>query len=208
MQRAGGGYGGEYGGGDGRGGGGGGYQSKLDDFEAFVRRAKFPALSLAPAAASTQTASAAAGGSQGTPAARVAVPARPKLLLLEDLPHTHDMERRQRLAAALRDLAACARGPIVLIATEVEGGASGSGPGGGGGGGGGGDGGSMGGARGLHKVSRPRCRVVSGVLRRLSCLSGEPVADTHGHGVRGWPGRMESAPDSVCFAPFEPPTSL
>ncbi|KAG2433546.1 hypothetical protein HYH02_012663 [Chlamydomonas schloesseri] len=157
YQHAGGGYGGEYGGGEGS-GRGGGYQSKLDDFEAFVRRAKFPALNLAPAssvqAAAATTADAAAAstrGSQGAVSSGAAVaasPPRPKLLLLEDLPHTHDLERRQRLAAALRDLAACARGPIVLIATEAEGGASAGGPGSGGGGDGGG---SMGGSKGLHK---------------------------------------------------------
>ncbi|KXZ44240.1 hypothetical protein GPECTOR_70g470 [Gonium pectorale] len=72
-----------------------------------------------------------------------------QLLLLEDLPHTHDPERRQRLAASLRDLVACARGPVVLIATEVEGPAAGGG--GPGGRGGAGDAGSMGGVKGLHK---------------------------------------------------------
>ncbi|GLC50834.1 hypothetical protein PLESTB_000437100 [Pleodorina starrii] len=135
------------------------YQSKLDDFESFVSRSKYPSLALT--AAATVAGAGHGGGSQppaghatrgSAPTAAAGAP-RPKLLLVEDLPHTHDAERRQRLAAALRDLAACARGPVVLVAIEAEGQAAGGGGGGGrgGGDGGGGGGGSMGGVKGLHK---------------------------------------------------------
>ncbi|EFJ42812.1 hypothetical protein VOLCADRAFT_107059 [Volvox carteri f. nagariensis] len=143
------------------------YQSKLDDFESFVSRSKYPSLALtstgAAALVSGESASgrAAPGGSQQTGAVTTHRSAtapgscggapRPKLLLVEDLPHTHDTERRLRLASALRDLAATARGPVVLVATEVEGQATGGGERGGGGGGAPDGGGSMGGAKGLHK---------------------------------------------------------
>ncbi|GFR40778.1 hypothetical protein Agub_g1392, partial [Astrephomene gubernaculifera] len=113
------------------------YQSKLDDFESFVSRSKYPSLALtssSSAAAAVQssqlagsqlsrpvTNNATAGslapgpstsgaGPGPPPSAPIGCPSRPKLLLLEDLPHTHDPERRQRLAAALKDLVACARG--------------------------------------------------------------------------------------------------
>ncbi len=163
------------------------YQSKLDDFEAFLARSKFPSLQLtrgngpaegsapgsasgcrpgaAPLALSGRAATGsggngtgASGGTEVEGGGRGGAVAQHRLLLLEDLPHTHDAERRQRLAASLRDLAAGTRCPVVVIATEAEGAAAGPGWGGGGGRGGGGGGGgveagsSMGGSKGLHKV--------------------------------------------------------
>lgn len=163
------------------------YQSKLDDFEAFLVRSKFPSLQLtrgkgpaeglAPWSASgsgpgTAPLALSGSGGNGTGASgrneaegggRGGAVAQHRVLLLEDLPHTHDAERRQRLAASLRDLAAGTRCPVVVIATEAEGAAAGPGWGGGGGRGGGGGGGggevgsSMGGSKGLHKVGETCC---------------------------------------------------
>ncbi|GIL86706.1 hypothetical protein Vretimale_19803 [Volvox reticuliferus] len=138
----------------------GSYQSKLDDFESFVSRSKYPSLALA-APLTVLSASAgidkgmgqgpgqaiASAATRGSSLTSAPVP-RPKLLLIEDLPHTHDAERRQRLVAALRDLAATARGPVVLVATEVEGQPGISGRSGGSGPDGGGP---MGSSKGLQK---------------------------------------------------------
>jgi hypothetical protein len=52
--------------------------------------------------------------------------ARPKLLLVDDLPYVGDATRRARLAASLGDLAATARCPVVVVATTEEGGSGGS----------------------------------------------------------------------------------
>jgi hypothetical protein len=49
-----------------------------------------------------------------------AVP-KQRLILVEDLPHVHDAERRGRVAAALADLATTARCPVVVVATTEEG---------------------------------------------------------------------------------------
>ncbi|GLI69259.1 hypothetical protein VaNZ11_013841, partial [Volvox africanus] len=131
------------------------YQSKLDEFESFVSRSKYPPLALA-ASLTVQSASMridvgqvpVPGASQAIASAATrgssAPASRPKLLLIEDLPHTHDAERRQRLVAALRDLAATARCPLVLVATEEgKAGSSGrSGPG---------VGGTLGSSKGLQK---------------------------------------------------------
>jgi hypothetical protein len=52
--------------------------------------------------------------------------ARPKLLLVDDLPYVGDPTRRARLAASLGDLANTARCPVVVVATTEEGGSGGS----------------------------------------------------------------------------------
>ena len=46
---------------------------------------------------------------------------RPKLLVIDDLPHAGDPEQRRRLADALADALAAARFPTVLTATETTG---------------------------------------------------------------------------------------
>ena len=46
---------------------------------------------------------------------------RPKLLVIDDLPHAGDAEQRRRLADALADALAAARFPTVLTATETTG---------------------------------------------------------------------------------------
>jgi len=78
--------------------------------------------------------------------------ARPKLVVVDDLPHAAGPEARRRLAAALGELAATARFPVVVVATEVAGG--GGGGAGGGRGGAGHNGGAGGGFApgGLHKA--------------------------------------------------------
>ena len=45
----------------------------------------------------------------------------PKLLVIDDLPHAANPEQRQRLAAALGDLARTSRYPLVVVATETSG---------------------------------------------------------------------------------------
>eukprot|EP00955_Chlamydomonas_euryale_P078510 363169-Chlamydomonas_euryale.AAC.3 len=114
------------------------YVSKLDEFDAFVARAKFPALVLAgppPAASAGAAASAAsapsglrAGGPGNAPPEAPPLPptpgARPptrrcKLVLVEDLPHASDATGRTRVTNALRDLASTARFPVVLITTDA-----------------------------------------------------------------------------------------
>jgi hypothetical protein len=80
--------------------------------------------------------------------------ARPKLVVVDDLPHAAGPEARRRLAAALGELAATARFPVVVVATEAAGGGGGGGAGGGRGGAG--HGGGAGGFAhgGLHKARR------------------------------------------------------
>ncbi|KAL6765939.1 Rad17 cell cycle checkpoint protein-domain-containing protein, partial [Haematococcus lacustris] len=109
------------------------HRSKLDDFEAFVARAKFPALPLHRAPA------------RKDPGCRAAAKMRPRLLVLDDLPHVHDPDQRRRLCGLLRELGSGSRCPVILVATEGEGGGAA---------GQGGAGGSVavGGSKGLHKV--------------------------------------------------------
>jgi cell cycle checkpoint protein len=83
------------------------YTSKLNAFEEFALRAKMPALALRRG-----------GGSD--PQAGAVAP-RPKLVVLDDLPHTAGPDARRRLAAAVGDLARCARFPVVVVATEAAG---------------------------------------------------------------------------------------
>lgn len=78
------------------------------------------------------------------------------LILLDDLPHTHDYDSRCRLSDALCLLAATARSPVVVITTEA------SGASGGGGGGEGGGNTATGSHKGLHKVGRVRMVVGEG----------------------------------------------
>ena len=82
-----------------------------------------------------------------------------KLLLVEDLPHVADPERRGRLATALRELATTARCPVVVVATSQEGGGA-KGPGGYGSYGAAGAGVT---SKGLHKVGEWGVRVPWGV---------------------------------------------
>lgn len=88
---------------------------------------------------------------------------RPRLVVLDDLPHAADPEAKQRLRRALHELATTARCPVALLLTQAAQGSTGGGGsrGGGGaasasasaGGGGGGRGGS-GSVEVLHKVCR------------------------------------------------------
>lgn len=125
------------------------YVSKMDAFDAFVARAKYPVLAAlsvsrvgGPAAASqsqlpspatsslnlsqTQAAAAVPGGGNGR-----------RILLLDDLPYAHNAETRMRLLEKLQELGRTARCPVVVIMTEGNSRGSGDQDGGGGGGGGG-----------------------------------------------------------------------
>ncbi len=84
------------------------YASKLDAFEEFALRAKMPALALRR------------GGGDADSQVGAAAP-RPKLVVLDDLPHAAGPDARRRLAAAVGDLARCARFPVVVVATEAAG---------------------------------------------------------------------------------------
>ena len=122
-------------------------RSKLDEFNEFVARTKMPHLSLssrgsragsgsggtggssqAPAAA----AGAAAGGSSGSAApasqqegtgrpGRLPPSLLPTLVVVDDLPHAAGPEQRRQIGEALADLAAGARFPVVVVATETSG---------------------------------------------------------------------------------------
>ena len=106
------------------------YASKLDDFDVFVSRDKYPQLiNMVPASASAAPctaapASAAAPGGNGASGSQqqqqqqphhqtgTATPVLchpPKLLLLDDVPHAADAEARKRVTLMLLDLAATAR---------------------------------------------------------------------------------------------------
>ena len=61
--------------------------------------------------------------------------ARPKLVVVDDLPHAAGPDARRRLANALGELAATARFPVVVVTTESGGSGAGGDRGGGGGGG-------------------------------------------------------------------------
>ncbi len=89
--------------------------------------------------------------------------ARPKLVVVDDLPHAAGPEARVRLAAALGELAATARFPVVVVATEAGGGGGGGAGGGRGGAGHGGGAGSFA-PGGLHKARR-------GLLSSSCCSS-------------------------------------
>jgi hypothetical protein len=94
-----------------------------------------------------------------------------KLLLLDDLPHAHDAAQRQRLAQALRELVATARGPAVIIATEL--GSAGTNQGAG-------ASTAVGGIKGLHKVggsTRTCCQA-------SRCLWLPPFSHTRAHHSR------------------------
>jgi ribosome-binding protein aMBF1 (putative translation factor) len=107
------------------------YTSKLDEFDMFVARCKFAALPLTcNATAQQQTQQQQTQASQQQQQQQQGrAPRQQKLVLVEDLPHVGDPERRARVASALRDLATTARCPVVVIATTEEGG-GGRGPGG------------------------------------------------------------------------------
>jgi hypothetical protein len=179
------------------------YQSKLDDFDAFVAHSKLsvlpfarpappqPLQQLAPSAQAgaaggsqppTQQPRSEDGSQRGAAGAVITPAAAGKLLLLDDLPYVGDAERRQRLTAALRDLCVTCRCPVVLITTETSGGGGGArggyGGGYGGGFGGGGDGGAMGAmggySKGLHKVG-------IGIQRRcVPCAEGRSSGQDRG----------------------------
>ncbi|KAG1671126.1 hypothetical protein FOA52_005378, partial [Chlamydomonas sp. UWO 241] len=107
------------------------YTSKLEEFEMFVARAKFPALSLSSGGSSPPRRPGAMppphGGAQPTKLNRPV----PKLMLIDDMPHAADADARHRLTDALRDLASTSRCPVVLVTTDGSATASGAGPGGG-----------------------------------------------------------------------------
>lgn len=108
------------------------YTSKLDEFEMFVSRAKYPSLGLvAPSQplprqqpqkedSQQQQQQQQCRDGTGHLASQVRpspAPPRTKLLLIDDLPHASDADARRRLSAALRDLVLTARGPIMLVTT-------------------------------------------------------------------------------------------
>jgi len=133
------------------------YASKLDEFEMFVSRAKYPTLSLLASSRpqsqkhhhhhQQQQQHVPHGGDDAAaaPSSSFPPPPRPKLLVIDDLPHVSDADARRRLSAALRDLVLTARGPVALVTTaepssssSSNGGASGSSA-------------ASGSAKGLHK---------------------------------------------------------
>ncbi|KAL4424733.1 hypothetical protein ABPG77_000076 [Micractinium sp. CCAP 211/92] len=118
------------------------YRSKLDDFGEFVARSKMPHLSLhsssagssrpdsaAPtsqqgpglASAAAQATQAAAAAGASLPRSRLPPSLLPTLVLVDDLPHAAGPEQRRQIADALSDLAAGARFPVVVVATQTSG---------------------------------------------------------------------------------------
>lgn len=101
------------------------YTSKLDAFDEFVLRSKMPALSLqgsraaSPGAASGASAQQQAQRQQQAPGrpAPGGLRGRPKLIVVDDLPHAAGVDQRQRLAEAVGDLARTTRFPVVLCLT-------------------------------------------------------------------------------------------
>ena len=112
------------------------YASKLDEFEMFVSRAKYPSLCFLtsshqdiqhtlpstilkghryPDSSSFHVKEDRSLPTHQTPSSR-----RPKLLVIDDLPHVNDAEARRRLSSALRDLVLTARGPVVIVTTEAS----------------------------------------------------------------------------------------
>mmetsp|Transcript_17563 Transcript_17563/g.52740 ORF Transcript_17563/g.52740 Transcript_17563/m.52740 type:complete len:844 (-) Transcript_17563:602-3133(-) len=119
-----------------------GYTSKLAEFADFASRAKMPLLPLISTAqrtrvgrassqhganntgsGSTSTAGSNQSGAFGTSnnSASGSQTRRGKLGVVEDLPHAASAERREQLAASLRELAAAGTMPVVLMATESSG---------------------------------------------------------------------------------------
>ncbi len=117
-------------------------RSKLDDFGEFVARSKMPHLSLhsssagssrpasaAPASqqgpgqasAAAQATQAAAAAGASLPRSRLPPSLLPTLVLMDDLPHAAGPEQRRQIADALSDLAAGARFPVVVVATQTSG---------------------------------------------------------------------------------------
>lgn len=129
--------------------------SQVADFEEFAGHAKLAALALVPSdAAGRNTAAAAATGSpqnaeggwpdmrgssatgggggwrhsQATEAAAALPPApRPKLLLLDDLPHAAGAEQRARITAAITRLAQGCSGATAVVVEMTDGGREDSG---------------------------------------------------------------------------------
>jgi cell cycle checkpoint protein len=100
------------------------YHSKMDAFDEFVLRAKLPALALAPPPPPPPPPpdeSGAAAGAAPAAAPPAAATLRPRLVVLDDLPHAAGPDQRRRLAAALRDLCSTARFPVVVCATQASG---------------------------------------------------------------------------------------
>lgn len=95
---------------------------------------------------------------------------KPKLMLLDDLPHAGDSERRQRLSQLLRQLVLGARGPVILVVTESGGSSGGSGAAN-----------SMFNSRGLHKVRAGfRIRDVSDFkVECLECWCAQQSQQSH-----------------------------
>ena len=90
-----------------------------------LRSSQLPRPSQA-AAAEAAAAAAGRGGSsqQGTQVlrpGRLAPSLLPTLVIVDDLPHAAGVEQRRQIAEALADLAAGARFPVVVVATETSG---------------------------------------------------------------------------------------
>eukprot|EP00887_Chlorella_sp_A99_P000359 scaffold13.g359.t1 len=106
------------------------YTSKLDSFEEFVLRSKMPALSFQHSSSAADGGAGAApdagGAARGGAAAaagggRAGGGGRPKLVVVDDLPFAAGPAERERLAAALGDLARTSRFPLVICVTETSG---------------------------------------------------------------------------------------
>ena len=158
-----------------------GYASKLDAFEEFVLRSKLPALAFARSIFSAQQQqqisqqpsqqqrqqqqAAAPPGSQqrgSLQAQRLSGAARPKLTVVDDLPHAAGPAERARLAAALGGLARTSRFPLVICVTETSGKAAQER----------GLNAAAGSVHGLHKVRGPgRGGWVAAAVANLSCRS-------------------------------------
>ncbi|KAL2634762.1 hypothetical protein R1flu_006241 [Riccia fluitans] len=92
------------------------YMSKIDDFEAFIRKArKFLPLPTAGVHAARQGPTL-PGFKDGNPSKE-----RAKLLIIDDLPNAHDKAHRQRLCESLHVLAIGSKFPTVLIITDEVG---------------------------------------------------------------------------------------
>lgn len=112
----------------------------MEEFGEFVARSKMPHLSLHSSSAADG-----GGGSAAVPASQAARPSQaasasvaadavggagrqrlapsllPTLVLVDDLPHAAGPDQRRQIAEALADLAAGARFPVAVLATETSG---------------------------------------------------------------------------------------
>jgi uncharacterized membrane protein YgcG len=211
-------------------------RSKLDEFNEFVARTKMPHLSLSSrsrsrpgsssggtgggsqAAAAAAAAGAAAGGSSGSAApasqqegtgrpGRLQPSLLPTLVIVDDLPHAAGPEQRRQIGEALADLAAGARFPVVVVATETSGKAQQER----------GLSAAAGTYQGLHKVGRglvqglQQCWLGGWATGRLYCFAQQPMLPASPSSLLHLPARLPVCPHRrsslLCWRRSEPQPS-